>query len=122
MQVRDIRSTLGMTQLQLARRAVMDARLVRRLEADAGDPQLSTLKKVAAGLECELVVRLVPRRSLVRILQERAKAVATQIVRLAQGTAALEHQEPSPRYVRHQVGEVAETLLEDTPVRLWDAP
>lgn len=119
-QIRSLRTILGMTQEQLAKRSDVDPRMIRRLEAGDGDPQLSTLMKTAAGLECELVVRFVPKRPLAVTLRERARRKATQIVAQSKGTAAIEEQQPQAKYVRHQIAEMTEDLMDHRPSLLWD--
>src|SRR3989344_3009688 len=78
-QIRSLRNLLGMTQEQLAKRALQDPRLIRHLEAGDVDPQLSTLVKTAQGLECELVIRFVPKQLISKLLKERAKQKAAKM-------------------------------------------
>lgn len=111
---------MGMTQEQLARRSSLASRMIRRLESETGDPQLSTLMKTAAGLECELVIRFVPKRPLAATLRERARKKATQIIAQSKGTAAMEEQQPREKYVKHQIAEMTEDLIDHRPSLLWD--
>lgn len=119
-QIRKLRTTLGMTQEQLARRASQNSRMIRRLESDGADPQLSTLQKTAKGLECELIVRLVPREPIVKLLRNRARRKAERIVRLSKGTAAMEEQEPQDKYVKIEIDRIVEELLDKRRRSLWE--
>jgi predicted DNA-binding mobile mystery protein A len=119
-QIRSLRSTLGMSQEQLGKRSSQSGRLIRLLESGKGDPQLSTLKKTAHGLECDLVVRLVPRKPIVKMMREKAKKKANQIIQHSKGTAALEQQQPEEKYVKHQIKQIVEELLDKKPSLLWE--
>src|SRR3989338_2033328 len=91
-QIRALREFLGMTQAQLAKRAKQNSRLIRRLESGEVDPRLSSLQKTAAGLECELLIRFIPKQPVSKILHHHARQQAKAIVEQSQGTAALEEQ------------------------------
>lgn len=118
-QIRSLRNLLGMTQGQLAKRAAQSPRLIRHLEAGDVDPQLSTLAKTAKGLECELVVRFVPKKKVSKLLKERARQKAAKLIRLSKGTAAMEEQQPKDFLIRIQVKELIDKLLKK-PTLLWD--
>lgn len=119
-QIKSLRQLLGMTQSQLGRRSRGDDRSVRRLEASLGDPQLSTLKKIARGLECELLVCFVPKRSLKKVLRERALKKAQHLIGLSKANAAMEKQQPKKKYVKQQIEEMVRILLEKKRSSLWD--
>jgi predicted DNA-binding mobile mystery protein A len=119
-QIHTLRTTLGMTQEQLGRRASQDGRLIRLLESGKGDPQLSTLKKTANGLECDLIIRFVPRKPILKLMRERAEKKAKQIIQLSKGSAALEEQEPEEKYIKHQIKERVEELIDKKPSLLWE--
>ena len=70
--VRSIRSALGMTATALGRRLGMTSGGVRKLEDAEADEAitLSTLRKLADSLDCELRYVLVPRRPLQEQLNE----------------------------------------------------
>lgn len=118
-QIRSLRNLLGMTQEQLAKRALQVPRLIRHLEAGDVDPQLSTLMKTAQGLECELVIRFVPKKSVSKLLKERAQKKAKKMVQLSKGTAAMEEQQPKNSIVQLQINELVNELLKK-PSLLWE--
>jgi len=90
-----------------------------RMEASERDGriQLETLERAAAALQCDLVVALVPRRSLEETVRARARELARIDLRLVQHTMNLEDQ---------GLGGVAVEQLEDdlvadlmNPPGLW---
>lgn len=118
-QILNLRNLLGMTQGQLAKRASQTPRLIRRLESQEVDPQLSTLMKTAQGLECELVIRFVPKKNIPKMLKERAVQKVKKLIQLSKGTSALEEQEPKSEQVRWAFNTLVNEFLQK-PSKLWD--
>jgi predicted DNA-binding mobile mystery protein A len=92
--IRAIRDALGMPAADLAERLGVAQSTVARLEASerAETIQLSTLRRAAAALECDLVYALVPRRPLEQSVSQRARALAVQQLGRIEHTMALEDQ------------------------------
>jgi ribosome-binding protein aMBF1 (putative translation factor) len=59
-QVADRRRELGLSQGQLAERVDTTQSAIARLESGGRPPRIDTLLRIAAALECELVVELRP--------------------------------------------------------------
>lgn len=59
--IRDLRMAAGMRQAELAALAGTSQPAIARLEAGGGTPKLDTLERVAAALDADLVVAIVPR-------------------------------------------------------------
>lgn len=57
----DLRKAKGLTQKELAKAANLTQSVIARLESKKATPQLDTLLKVAAALDCNLEVVPVPR-------------------------------------------------------------
>ena len=119
--VHEIRTTLGLTTMQLgARMGVTQAgasRLEHR-EAD-GSVTLKSLRAAADALECDLVYALVPRAgSITAMMEKRARAVATATVERVSHTMRLEDQAIDAAAMREQVEDLARDLLDD-PRSLW---
>lgn len=72
--VHAIRTALGMTQAQLARRLGISAASVSALEKRevAGTTTVATLRQAAEALDCDLRIAFVPRRGLQRAVQDEA--------------------------------------------------
>ncbi len=56
--IREAREQAGLTQKQLAERLQVKPPLISRLENNAGDVKLSTLHRIASGLNLQLTVAL----------------------------------------------------------------
>ena len=81
--IRTLRTALGMSASQLARQLDVTKQAVANIErADReGTLSLTTYRKVAETLGCQLKVVLVPKKPLETIVMERARQVATRLVR-----------------------------------------
>jgi predicted DNA-binding mobile mystery protein A len=92
--IRALRDALGMTAEQLGERMGISQPSVQRLEQSEAEGviQLSSLRKVAAALDCEVIYALVPRRSLQATYDEAAMALARRELRRIGHTMALEDQ------------------------------
>lgn len=89
-----------------------------RSEAE-GRITLAQLRKLATGLDCELVYALVPKRPLHEMIEERANLLAKAEVMAVTHTMGLENQRPSDAFVERQVNERRQELLSGSWARLW---
>ena len=78
--VHTIRTALGLTQSQLARRLGMRAASVSALEKReaAGTATVASLRKAAEALDCDLRIAFVPRNGLQRAVEEQARRKARE--------------------------------------------
>jgi predicted DNA-binding mobile mystery protein A len=92
--VRAIRDALGMTAEQLGSRIGVTQSTIQRLEtSEAADTiQLSSLRRLAEGLNCELVYALIPRDTLTSTYDAAARAVARRELARISYSMALENQ------------------------------
>ena len=118
-QIRIIRSALGMTQTQLAKRLHSQQATVNRMEKGDVSPTITTLQKVAEELNCELKVLLVPKKPIIQFLEEKALRIATSIIRVTVSSSALEFQKPSAEMIRDQTQELKEEILKKNRSILW---
>lgn len=95
--VRAIRSALGMSTTDLARRLGVTPVAVRKLEASerAGVARLDTLERAADAMGCDLVYAFVPRTSLTAFVETRADKIARSEVQRIDTTMSLEGQRVS---------------------------
>lgn len=116
-----VREALGRTQRQQAQRlGIAGPTLHKSEQAEADDRiTLGQLRKLADGLDCELVYALVPRRPLTDVVKERARAIALEEVGGVAHTMGLEDQHPDAARVRKQVERRAEELLRGRWSDLW---
>jgi predicted DNA-binding mobile mystery protein A len=122
--LRSIREALGMTSAVLGERLGMTASGARKLEqAEAADAiTLSTLRRVAEALNCELQYALVPRRPLRQMRWQQALRLAEQWQQRSSRTMALEAQPiASPSAAADErLKALAEEILRTSGTRLWD--
>lgn len=116
-----IREALGRTERQQAQRlGISGATLHKSEQSEAEDRiTLGQLRKLADGLDCELVYALVPRRPLTDVVQERARAIAMKEVGGVAHTMGLEDQRPGEDRIRKQMERRAEELLRGRWSDLW---
>jgi predicted DNA-binding mobile mystery protein A len=119
--VRAIRESLGMSAAAFARRLGMSPVGVRKLEsAEALDViTLTSLRKLAQALDCELHYALVPRTSLVQQLKDRAETVARERLGPIAHSMALEDQAVQGPLTKLQLEMAIKELLEGSRRELW---
>lgn len=121
--VRMIRTTLGMSLSQLGQRLSISSQGVKQIEIreSEGKITLNTLKEVATALDMELVYGLVPKDgSLEKLIERRARELATQIVSRTSTTMKLEDQENSKDRIRKAVDRRTTEIIIELPKILWD--
>jgi predicted DNA-binding mobile mystery protein A len=93
--IRAIRDGLGMSATYLASRLGVATSTVTRLESSEADEtiSLSTLRRAAEALDCELRYALVPRQSLEATLEARAAALALEQMSAISHSMALAERE-----------------------------
>ncbi len=119
--LRAVREALGMSSMDLAARLGVNESTVLRLEASerADTAQLSSLRRAAAALDCDLVYALVPRRSLETMVLTQARLRAADFVTPVRHTMLLEDQSPSQSSVDGLLADAAAEWA-DKP-GLWNA-
>ena len=116
-----IREALGRTERQQAQRLGISGATLHKSEQSEAEDRiwLGQLRKLADGLDCELVYALVPRRPLTDVVQERARAIAMEEVGNVAHTMGLEDQRPGSDRLRKQVERRTEELLRGRWSDLW---
>lgn len=119
--IKAIRETLGMPATLLAKRLGVVASTVTRLEKSEADDSisLSTLRRAAEALDCELHYVLVPRQSLADTLASRANQIARERMADVAHNMALESQTTSNETVTNQTRALADSLLKGPRRELW---
>jgi transcriptional regulator with XRE-family HTH domain len=69
-QIRVLRQSLGMTQAQLAKLVERTPRSIRMIENGEAYPRVTTLQKIAAALNADLIISLVPKTGAGEFLKE----------------------------------------------------
>lgn len=116
-----VRQALGRTERQQAQRLGISGSTLHKSEQSEADDRitLGQLRKLADGLDCELVYALVPRRPLTEMVQDRARAIAVQEVGGVAHTMSLEDQRPGAERLHKQVNRRTEELLRGRWSDLW---
>ena len=116
-----IRESLGLTERQQAERLGITGSTLHKSElAEAEDRiTLGQLRKLANGLDCELVYALVPRKPLTQVVEDRARAIALEEVGGVAHTMTLEDQRPAADRLRKQVEQRTAELLRGRWSDLW---
>ena len=119
-----IREALGMTATHLAHRLGVTTSTLTRLETSEADGTISltTLRRAAEALDCELHYALVPKQSLTNTLETRATEIASSRMAAISHTMALEAQSTSLETVEAQTRALAESLLKGSRPALWKEP
>ncbi|MDQ0590712.1 mobile mystery protein A [Variovorax paradoxus] len=119
--LRAVREALGLTvRQQAARVGIAVATLHKSEQSEAHERiSLAQLRKLAEGLDCELVYGLVPRKPLAEMVQEQASRIARSEILGVAHSMDLEDQRPSEAYVRRQLDQRRAELLSGKWSSLW---
>lgn len=121
--VKAIRTSLGMSLEQLGSKLEITKQSARNIEKreSQGSITIKALKKAARALDMKLVYALVPLDdSIEKMIEKKAKQLATEIVLRTSGTMSLEDQENSPERIRKAIEERTKEIMEEMPKKLWD--
>jgi predicted DNA-binding mobile mystery protein A len=118
--LKGIRAALGMTAKQVGRRVGVSQATVSQAELaeSEGRITLKTLRKMAEGVDCDVVYALVPRASLDIIVHNNANRAAHRI--LGEVSLALEGQSTDDSAHAAQVDALRERLIAEGSSQIWD--
>jgi predicted DNA-binding mobile mystery protein A len=116
-----IRESLGLTERQQAERLGITGSTLHKSELAEAEERitLGQLRKLAEGLDCELVYALVPRKPLTQVVEDRARSIALREVGEVAHTMSLEDQRPATDRLRKQVEQRTAELLRGRWSDLW---
>lgn len=119
--LKEIREALGRTERQQAARLGITGSTLHKSEQSEADERISLgqLRKLADGLDCELVYALVPRKPLPDVVEDRATQLAKEEVYGVAHTMGLEDQRPTDARIQKQVARRADDLLRGKWSDLW---
>lgn len=117
-----IREGLGMSTKELAKRVGIDQSRITRIEnaETEGDLKLSSLKKIAEGLDMKFVYGFVPKTTLEDMVQDQAKKIAKKRMSRVNHTMRLEDQEISASDKVKAMEDLIQQILIDEPKDFWD--
>ncbi|MBK8041230.1 MAG: mobile mystery protein A [Haliscomenobacter sp.] len=118
-----IRTSLGMSLRQLGKKLNMTPQGVKDIERREAEGALTLqrLREVAAAMHLQLVYSLIPQeQSLEKMIENRALALAKEIVLKTAHTMQLENQGIDQEALREAIQKRAEKIKCDLPRNLWD--
>ena len=122
--IKAVRGALGMNTRQLAERVGVGQSNITRLEErePLGKVTLERLAKTAQAMHCKLIYAIVPDdrfADLEAIIDERARALAEQLVRTAEHSMRLEGQGSSDDDLAKAIDNLAPQLKSNMDSRIW---
>lgn len=120
--IKEIRTALGMSAAQLARRlGVRQSTIVKLEESEAEETiSLQSLRRIAEALDCTLVYAIVPNSSLELVLQNQARRKATERTKRIEHTMLLEAQGRSQDEQQQEIEELAAEMVRTLSRELWE--
>lgn len=117
-----IREALGMSGEELGKRVGLNQSRISRLESAelSGDLKLSTLRKVADGLNVKFIYGFVPKDSLENMVREQAKKIAQERMAKVTHTMLLEAQELSDEEKARMFDDLVHKILIEQPKDFWE--
>lgn len=118
--LRTVREAIGMTGTQFAKRLGVAWQSMDDLERSeaAGTIQLDKLRRAAEALDCTLVYAIVPNPSLARMVEQRARAIASAAIRRVDQTMTLEDQKVERESDEQLIEDYIRDHIRDR--ELWD--
>ncbi|MFO0359518.1 MAG: mobile mystery protein A [Flavobacteriales bacterium] len=119
--IRMMREALGMTSADLAKRTGIQQASLWRIEnaEQNGEFKLSSMRRIAEGLNMKFVYALLPENTLEAIVHEQAKKIALERLQRIGTTMRLENQELSSEEQLKVLKDMIEKLLIDESKDLW---
>ena len=120
--IKMIREALGMSTKQLGKRVGIDQSRISRIENAEieSDLKLSSLKKIADGLNMKFVYGFVPEGSLEDLVREQAKKIALKRMAKVSHTMRLEEQELSEDQKQKVLDDLIQKIMIEEPKDFWD--
>ncbi|MFC2018855.1 mobile mystery protein A [Chloroflexota bacterium] len=120
--IRAIRTTLGMSGRQLAKRLGVNKQSVSWIERNENEGALTikTMRKVAESLDCVFVYSIIPSTSLEKILRDRAQVIAMNMESRVSHSMRLEEQGLSKKELKKALSHQIDKIIHEMPEILWE--
>ena len=120
--IKTIREVLGLSTTQLGKRVGIDQSRISRLEnaETTGNLKLSSLQKIAKGLNMKFVYGFVPDDTLESIVRDQAKRIALKRLETLDNTMRLEKQGLSEEDKKKSLDDMIDKILIEQPKDFWD--
>ena len=112
-----VRRALGMTAKQLAERVGLSQPRIAKMELNENNLKISTMKKIAEGLDCNFVYGFVPKSSLQETIKRQAHKKAEAILSSVNTNMALEDQLVDDPHI---LTDMADEMIAKNIRRIWD--
>lgn len=119
--IKTIRQVLGLSSAQLGKRVGIDQSRISRLEKaeKEGDLKLSSLQKIAQGLNMKFVYGFVPVGTLESMVRDQAKRIALKRLEILDNTMRLEKQALSKEEKEKMLNDMIEKILINNSKDFW---
>jgi len=120
--IKAIREALGLSSVQLGKRAGLDQSRVSRLESAerTGNLKIASLQKIAKGLGMKFVYGFAPEGTLEKMVNARAREIALKRMKRLDDTMRLEKQGLSDEEQKKALEDMVEKILVSQPKDFWD--
>jgi predicted DNA-binding mobile mystery protein A len=120
--IKTIREALGLSARQLGEKTGIDQSRISRLEnaEKDGSLKLSSLQKIAKGLNMRFVYAFVPETTLEQMIRSQANKIAMKRLKKLNNTMRLEKQELSSEERKKALEDMVEQIMIDQPKDFWD--
>lgn len=117
-----IRKTLGMSSRQLARRTGLSQQRLSKIEQQeiSGELKMSTIKKIAEGLNCVFIYALIPQTSINEMIREQAEKIVEKRFDRVNISMVLEDQEVYGNEKKKSIELAIEKLIDKMDKTFWD--
>ena len=112
-----VRRALGMTAKQLAERVGLSQPRIAKMELNENNLKISTMKKIAEGLDCDFVYGFIPKSSLQETIKRQAHKKAEAILSSVNTNMALEDQLADDPHI---LTDMADEMIAKNIRRIWD--
>ena len=119
--IKTLREALGLSARHLGEKAGMDQSRISRLEnaEKNGNLKLSSLQKIAKGLNMRFVYGFVSEDTLEQMVRAQARKIALKRLKRLNNTMRLEKQELSNEEQKKALEDMIEKILIDQPKDFW---
>ena len=120
--VKTIREALGLSTSQLAKKVGIDQSRISRLENSekTGELKLSSLQKIADGLNMKFIYGFVSEETLEDIVRNQARRIALKRLETLDSTMRLEQQALSDENKKKALDDMMEKILINPPKDFWE--
>lgn len=121
--ISSIRTGIRMSLRQLAERLNIKAQSVKEIEEreQSGSVSINVMRQAGEALNMKLVYGFIPQSgTLEKMIEDRAKELAKEIVLRTSNTMQLEDQENTEERIEKAIQEKTEEIIQKMPRYLWD--